>query len=90
MDDDDEVTGEGKVTRRTPTANQDLARELIGQSMGALSNTATVAQNNFVTVSKLTDYDYLEGHRVIGLTEAVGVREVSSRSTPGGPVKADE
>ena len=39
-----------------PTANQGLAAELIGQSMGQLSGTAAVAQNNFVTVNKALDY----------------------------------
>ena len=67
------------------TANQGLAAELIGQSMGQLSGTAAVAQNNFVTVNKALDLDFIEGKRVIGLTEAVGVREVSSAKTPAGP-----
>jgi len=67
------------------TANQGLAAELIGQSMGQLSGTAAVAQNNFVTVNKVLDYDFIEGKRMIGLTEAVGVREVSSKSVPAGP-----
>ena len=67
------------------TANQGLASELIGQSMGQLSGTAAVAQNNFVTVNKVLDYDFIEGKRMIGLTEAVGVREVSSKSVPAGP-----
>lgn len=67
------------------TANQGLAAELIGQSMGQLSNTGVVAQNNFVTVNKAQDYDFLEGKRMVGLTEAVGVREVASKQVPAGP-----
>lgn len=68
-----------------PTANQALVSEMIGQSLAALSGTATVAQNNFVTVGKALDLDYMEGKRVIGLTEAVGVREIGSKSVPAGP-----
>jgi hypothetical protein len=67
------------------TANQGLAAELIGQSMGQLSGTAVVAQNNFVTVNKLADYDYLEGKRIVDLVEALGGREVGSKSVPAGP-----
>jgi len=68
-----------------PTANQSLAGELIGQSMGQLSGTATVAQNNFVTVNKALDYDFIEGKRVVDLVEALGAREVGSKEVPAGP-----
>jgi len=67
------------------TANQGLAAELVGQGMGQLSNTGVVAQNNFVTVSKALDYDFIEGKRIVTLDEAVGVREVSSKKVPAGP-----
>lgn len=67
------------------TANQGLAGELIGQSMGQLSNTGVVAQNNFVTVNKALDYDFVEGKRVVDLVEALGGREVGSKTVPAGP-----
>lgn len=67
------------------TANQGLATELVGQSMGQISNTNVVAQNNFVTVNKAIDYDYLEGKRIVTLEEAAGVREVASKKVPSGP-----
>lgn len=67
------------------TANQGLAAELIAQSMGQLAATAAIAQNNFVTVNKALDYDFIEGRRIIDLAEAVGVRETSSKSVPAGP-----
>ena len=67
------------------TANQGLAAELVGQSMGQLSGSSVVAQNNFITVNKALDYDFIEGKRMITLDEAVGVREVSSKSVPAGP-----
>ena len=50
--------------------------------------TGTVAQNNFVTVQKVVDYDYLENKRMVTLDEAVGIREVASKTTPGGPAQA--
>lgn len=55
------------------------------QNMAALAQTGTVAQNHFVGFTKLADYDYLEGHRVIGITEAMGIREVASKKVPAGP-----
>jgi hypothetical protein len=63
----------------------DQAEQAHVQNMAALQQTGVVAQNHFVGFTKLADYDYLEGHRLIGLTEAVGVREVSSKSVPAGP-----
>lgn len=67
------------------TANQGLAAELVGQSMGQLSGSSVVAQNNFITVNKSLDYDFIEQKRMITLEEAVGVREVSSKRVPAGP-----
>lgn len=67
------------------TANQGLAAELVGQSMGQLSGSSVVAQNNFITTAKALDYDFIEGKRIVTLEEAVGVREVSSKSVPAGP-----
>jgi hypothetical protein len=80
--DDDNVE---EPTMAEPTANQSLAGELIGQSMGQLSGTGVVAQNNFVTVNKALDYDFMEGKRVVDLVEALGAREVGSKSVPAGP-----
>jgi hypothetical protein len=84
------VPGDGNETPKEPemaepTANQSLAGELIGQSMGQLSGTGVVAQNNFVTVNKALDYDFMEGKRVVDLVEALGAREVGSKSVPAGP-----
>jgi len=84
------VPGDGDIQEEDmaaadPTANQALAQELIGQSMGQLSNTAVVAQNNFVTVSKFADYDFMEQRRIIDLAEALGGREVASKQVPAGP-----
>lgn len=53
-----------------------------------LTQTGVIAQNNFVSVQKVIDYDYLENKRVITLDEAVGVREVASKSVPAGPTSA--
>ena len=53
--------------------------------MGQLSGTAAVAQNNFVTVNKALDYDFVEGKRVVDLVEALGGREVGSKTVPAGP-----
>ena len=50
-----------------------------------LAQTGNIAQNNFVTVQKVVDYDFLENKRIVTLDEAVGVREVSAKSVPAGP-----
>ena len=50
-----------------------------------LTQTGIIAQNNFVTVQKVVDYDYLENKRMVTLDEAIGVREVSSKQSPAGP-----
>jgi len=50
-----------------------------------LAQSGLVAQNNFITVQKVIDYDYLENKRIVTLDEAIGVREVSSKVVPAGP-----
>lgn len=79
------VDGNNVEEPQMASANQELAGELIGQSMGQLSGTGVVAQNNFVTVNKALDYDFMEGKRVVDLVEALGAREVGSKNVPAGP-----
>ena len=50
-----------------------------------LAQSGNVAQNNFITVQKAFDYDFLEGKRIVDLTEALGAREVASKYVPAGP-----
>ena len=50
-----------------------------------LTQSGVIAQNNFVTVQKVVDYDYLENKRMVTLDEAVGIREVQSQKNPAGP-----
>ena len=83
--DDDSDAEEPDMAYADGTSNQGLAGELIGQSMGQLSGTGVVAQNNFVTVNKALDYDFMEGKRVVDLVEALGAREVGSKHVPAGP-----
>jgi hypothetical protein len=56
-----------------------------GLMVQQLTQTGIIAQNNFVTVQKVVDYDYLENKRMVTLDEAVGIREVSSKKVPAGP-----
>ena len=85
---DDGLFEEEPIMAAEASANQGLAGELIGQSMGQLSGTGVVAQNNFVTVNKALDYDFMEGKRVVDLVEALGAREVGSKNVPAGPTSA--
>ncbi|HAH47328.1 hypothetical protein [Gimesia sp.] len=66
----------------------DLSDNVANHMLTQLMQTGTVAQNNFVTVQKVVDYDYLENKRMVTLDEAVGIREVASKTTPGGPSQA--
>lgn len=50
-----------------------------------LMQSGNVAQNNFLTVQKVIDYDFLENKRVVNLDEALGAREVASQKSPAGP-----
>lgn len=67
-------------------SNQELVQEMIAGSLAAISKAGAVAHENFVTVNKALDLDFMEGKRMVGLTEAVGVREIASKSVPAGPV----
>lgn len=64
----------------------DLAGGVMHQITHQLAQSGNIAQNNFITVQKAQDYDYLEGKRIVSLEEAVGVREVQSARNPGGPL----
>ena len=62
----------------TPTEGGELLRLQLMQS-------AVLAQNNFIWETKALNLDYMEGKRLVTLEEAIGVREVSSKSVPAGP-----
>lgn len=64
-----------------------LAEQSHEQNMGQLAQVGVIAQQNFVTTTKMADLDYLEGHRLVDLTEALGAREVGSEKNPAGPGK---
>ena len=66
-------------------SNLGAASSVIGAQ---LAQTGNVAQNNFVTIAKAFDYDYLENKRMVTLDEAVGIREVQSEYNPGGPKRS--
>ena len=65
-----------------------MASDISALMSANLQGIAQVTQNDFVTVAKALDNDYMEGHRVISLPEALGAREVQSKVTPGGPQPA--
>jgi hypothetical protein len=58
------------------------------QNMAGMGQAITRFQNDVVTISKAADYSYLQAKDLVSLAEAVGVREVSSRVNPAGPVPA--
>ena len=66
----------------------DKFHAILESEMSMIPQTGRIAQNNFVTISKAQDYDYMEGKRIVSLEEAVGIREVSAKTTPGGPSPA--
>lgn len=66
----------------------DLSDNVANHMLTSLIQTGDVAQNNFVTMQKISELDYLENKRMVTLDEAIGAREVQSKVTPGGPAPA--
>jgi hypothetical protein len=62
----------------------DLSPNVANHMLTQLMQSGTVAQNNFITVQKVVDYDYLENKRMVTLDEAVGIREVQSHDNNSG------
>ena len=58
------------------------------QNMAGMGAAISRFQNDVVTISKATDYSYLQDKDLVSLAEAVGVREVGSRVNPAGPTPA--
>jgi len=58
------------------------------QNMAQLGQSGVIAQNNFITVAKASDYDFLVTKNQVTLAQALGAREVGSEFTPGGPKRA--
>ena len=73
-----------KETTTMPSGT-DKFHAILEAEMSMIPQSGRIAQNNFITVSKAQDLDYVEGKRLVSLEEAIGVREVSSRSVPAGP-----
>ena len=57
----------------------------LGKANNRLAATADAAHENFVTVQKIVDYSYLQERNMVSLPEALGAREVGSKSVPAGP-----
>ena len=74
--------GQGEEEMAEPTAQ---FGSLHDQNMAGMGQALTRFQNDTVTVSKASDYAYLQDKDLVSLAEAVGVREVASRSNPAGP-----
>lgn len=77
------VTGRSENEMAEPTAQFGALHD---QNMAAMGQALAEFQADRVTVSKAADYSYLQGKELVSLAEAVGVREVSSRVNPAGPV----
>ena len=58
------------------------------QNMAGLGAIGVMVMGDLKTVSKAQDYGFQQDKNLVSLTEAVGVREVASRVSPGGPVPA--
>lgn len=54
-----------------------VANQMLTQTVGLMQQSGQIAQNNFITLQKVVDYDYLENKRMVTLDEAIGVREVT-------------
>lgn len=76
------------VSPKEGAKEMSLANNLHEQNMATLGQSGIVAQNNFITVQKVVDYDHIEQKRMVSLDEAVGVREVQSEYNPAGPKRS--
>lgn len=76
---------EGDVSMAEPTAQFGALHD---QNMAAMGQSMAQFMRDATTVSKAADYAYLQDKDLVSLAEAVGVREVSSRVNPAGPVPA--
>ena len=72
----------------TQPNGSDKFHAIVEAEMSQIPQSGRIAQNNFITISKGQDYDYLEGKRMVTLEEAIGVRGVASKSVPAGPDSA--
>lgn len=54
--------------------------EIHEQCLSRLSQTGTLAHENFVSFSKILDLAYEADRKMVSLVESLGVREVTSRS----------
>lgn len=70
------------------TANQSLASEMIGASLGRIATAAANAHEHFINTGKAMDYSFLQGKDMVSLPESLGAREVGSQTTPAGPKAA--
>jgi len=85
-----EVTVEVPIEKENRIMAEATAQfgSLHDQNMAGMGQALTRFQNDVVTVSKAADYHYLQDMGLVSLSEAVGVREVSSRVNPAGPTPA--
>lgn len=65
-----------------------LPAEVASHYLALNVGSANIAQANFATVNHELDLDYLEGHRNISIIQALGIREVQGKVSPGGPAQA--
>ena len=63
----------------------DQALQAHEQNMAQIAQCGVALQGHIVTSQKIFDLDYAEGKRIVGMVEAMGVREVAAKTTPGGP-----
>lgn len=78
------ILGRGANEMAEPTP---AFASLHDQNMAGMGQAMTRFQGDQVTISKASDYSFLQGKDLISLTEAVGVREIASENNPAGPSK---
>lgn len=85
------MPGDDPLLVPVPTPEEDsemAALELLHeQNMAQLGQSGVVAQNNFITIQKAADYDFLIVKNQVSLAAALGAREVAAEVSPGGPRK---
>lgn len=70
------------------TSTAEVPAAIQQQNLGRLAGAGVQAHEHFVTFNKILDLSYEQDRKMVSLTEALGVREVTSESGQAGIPRA--
>lgn len=66
----------------------DLSPNVANVMMTRTLQVGGLVESNLAEINKLLTFDHLENKRMVSMQQALGVREVQAKVTPGGPSPA--